>query len=376
MKRTVMFFLVIFASLGVFLSAGCGGGGSSRANILFVDDDNGMNNRGIPIAMEVFSCPDVDQVYTGDLGALGKKYKVHRVMGSSDGPDLDTLQKYEVVIWSTGESYNGDSAAPITLTLADQANLAAYLQSGGKLFLSSQDVIYDLMDGDESGTVTSAFINSYLGVLDAIDAGADVPTTYGVSGDPISDGMVLIGSAAANTEYINGFSSSSLLGSETGIFQYDSLNATALTLVADMSSGFASTVFNGQYSVDELTDETLSFDGRSFWAYTDGAVSVVEFWYEPLGINHFAALDLTGEPYFYNEFDGIFYDAYQDSLNASNPFPANADTLLVDINGKAVATRVEQDPWKVIFLAFPYEGLGPDSDRRDFLKAALDWLGE
>jgi hypothetical protein len=373
MKRTVIVLLVLCVPLYVTLLAACDGKSGGGTRILFVDDDNGLNNLGDGVGDN----PDVDHVYTGDLDALGKKYAFFRVTGpGADGPDLDTLNQYKVVIWATGENYSGSSAEPDTLTLQDQTNLAAFLESGGRLLLSSQDILYDLMDGDEVGDVISAFANSYLGVLDAVDGGAVLTTTYGVAGDPVSDGYALTGNNANSDEFVDGFDTSSILGSETGIFQYDSVNATALTLIAEASSGFASTVFNGRYGVDELTDDTLSFNNQSFWTQTDGDASVIAIWYEPLGINHFAVLNLTGEPYFYNEIEGVTLTDYTDALNETHALPAHANTLFVDPDGEVTAVRVEQDPWKVLFLAFAYEGLGPENDRRAFLEAAIDWLRE
>ena len=150
-----------------FACGGGGGGGSDAAAVLFVDDDNGFNNRA-----DIGGSPDVDHVYIADLDALGIEYDLSRVMGEmSDGPDLSTLQKHEVVIWATGESGNGISATPATLTLTDQANIAAYLEGGGTLFLSGQEVLFDISNGSTgSSDVLSAFANTYLGVLDADDS--------------------------------------------------------------------------------------------------------------------------------------------------------------------------------------------------------------
>jgi len=83
------------------------------------------------------------------------------------------------VIWTTGEDF-GVIGNPSTLTLQDQANLKNYLDNGGKLFLSSQDFLYDNNPND--------FIINYLHVAEHTDD-QGVNAVAGVTDDTISDGM-------------------------------------------------------------------------------------------------------------------------------------------------------------------------------------------
>ena len=53
---------------------------------------------------------------------------------------LSELRKFDVVIWATGETYEN------TLTPQDQNNLRQYLEGGGKLIVTGQDVGYDIGD--------------------------------------------------------------------------------------------------------------------------------------------------------------------------------------------------------------------------------------
>lgn len=55
----------------------------------------------------------------------------------TDGPDLATMQGYELVIWNC---YDGWSAAPLTAN--DQADIASYLTGGGKVWLIGQDLMW------------------------------------------------------------------------------------------------------------------------------------------------------------------------------------------------------------------------------------------
>ena len=65
------------------------------------------------------------------------------------GPDLATMQNYDVVLWFTGEAWHlGQTMIP-----ADQANIRSYLDGGGKFILSGQDYLYDQ---SETGSVYAA----------------------------------------------------------------------------------------------------------------------------------------------------------------------------------------------------------------------------
>ncbi len=57
-------------------------------------------------------------------------------------PDIAELQRYEVIIWFTGDNFVPSTAlaVPVPLTPADQDVLIAYLQSGGRLIATGQDL--------------------------------------------------------------------------------------------------------------------------------------------------------------------------------------------------------------------------------------------
>jgi PKD repeat protein len=130
--------------------------------ILLVDDDN--------------DSPNTTPYYTAALNALGYDYDLFNT-GGADGPDLNNLQGYNMVLWYSGDAYGG-SAGPNT---SDESNLTAYLENGGKLFLDSQDYLYDM------GLTT--FGQNYLGVDSYNDDSGNAIVKYGVTGDPIGDGL-------------------------------------------------------------------------------------------------------------------------------------------------------------------------------------------
>jgi hypothetical protein len=104
-------------------------------SILLVDDDGGTNNGG--------TYTDIQNYYTAALTAAGYSYDlcvVNWVNPLQSGPNADSMSHYDCVIWFCGETwgYYGQDV----LTATDEANLAAYLSSGGTLFLNAQDYLY------------------------------------------------------------------------------------------------------------------------------------------------------------------------------------------------------------------------------------------
>ncbi|MGB8656733.1 MAG: C25 family cysteine peptidase [Candidatus Zixiibacteriota bacterium] len=134
--------------------------------ILFVDDDGGGS-------YESYFFPALD--------SLGLEYDVW-TYASQGCPSDSALEYHQAVVWSTGPDY-GTISNPKTLTATDQARLMTYLDNGGKLLLSSQDL---LLDNNPNN-----FIINYLHVAGhSDDKGVD--SVAGVSGDTVSDGMSFV----------------------------------------------------------------------------------------------------------------------------------------------------------------------------------------
>ncbi len=109
-----------------------------RPPLLIIDDDD--------------NSPDVSATYIALLDSLGYEFDVWDT-GNSDGePDATTLSEYDFVIWFTGDEWGG-AAGP---GAAGETALAAYLDDGGCLFLSSQDYHFD--------RGLTSFMTEYLGV--------------------------------------------------------------------------------------------------------------------------------------------------------------------------------------------------------------------
>ncbi|GAB4340350.1 MAG: hypothetical protein Kow0037_26140 [Calditrichia bacterium] len=105
---------------------------ASMPEILFVDDDGSLGNS---------SYDDIGAVYINTMNSLSLDFDVYEVPDTLSGPDSTILKQYNIVIWTCGETWNSTYAP--TLTSDDEQNLAAYLRSGGRLFLVAQDYFWD-----------------------------------------------------------------------------------------------------------------------------------------------------------------------------------------------------------------------------------------
>lgn len=115
--------------------------------ILLVDDDG--------------DAPDVRSFYTNALDQLGQNYDLWDTQNSTQEPGLETLRRYQMIIWFSGATTNfsDPKAGP---TLATETSLATFLDEGGCLLLSSQEYLYDR--GGPTHHVPNAFMTDYLGV--------------------------------------------------------------------------------------------------------------------------------------------------------------------------------------------------------------------
>jgi hypothetical protein len=142
--------------------------------------------------------------YKDALGYYGFKFSYWSV--ETDGsPNLTLLSDYDLVMWFTGDEYAN------TLTTLDQTNIASYMNAGGNLFLSGQDIGYDIG--------LSSFYSDYLHA-DFVSDYVNDDLVNGVSGDPISNGLTLNlsdGNGANNNNYP---SSINTLSGATPIFYY------------------------------------------------------------------------------------------------------------------------------------------------------------
>ncbi len=148
------------------------------APILIVDDDGGDSYEEYYIqALE-------------DIGFIrDKDFELWSVI--ADGQvTSDTLYGRSVVIWFTGDDYSS------TLTTNDRTVLAEYLDNGGSLFISGQDIGYDIYDED------AIWYETYLKAIYEADD-TDVDNVVGLEGT-IFEGVQYYltgGDGASNNNY-------------------------------------------------------------------------------------------------------------------------------------------------------------------------------
>jgi len=182
--------------------------------ILLVDDDN--------------NSPDTTPYFTAALDAMGLEYDVFDTGGGA-GPDLAGLLGYKMVFWFSGDTYGG-TAGPGS---ADEANLAAYLDAGGNLFLSSQDYLYDF------GLTT--FGANYLGIASFTSDSGDATSIIGLAGDPIGGGL-----GPFSLTYPSGFTDyGDVVNPATGASAAFKANNNSNKLDVDKDGGTWKTVFFG-----------------------------------------------------------------------------------------------------------------------------------
>ena len=88
--------------------------------------------------------------FLNPLDDLSLPYDIFATKGFKQSPSTDTLKMYPVVLWTTGYDWY------FTLSAEDESRLSRYLDQGGGLLLSSQDLL-DLRQG-------SQFLSDKLGV--------------------------------------------------------------------------------------------------------------------------------------------------------------------------------------------------------------------
>ncbi len=121
--------------------------------------------------------PNVESYYEDALSANGVAYSYWDLSADPTLP-LSMLTTHKNVVWFTGNAYPG----PIT---PYESELATFLDGGGRLFMSGQDIL------DQSAG-TTPFVHNYLHVnWDGSEAQNDKPTAnvHGVPGNAVTDGI-------------------------------------------------------------------------------------------------------------------------------------------------------------------------------------------
>ncbi|MCB1184235.1 Omp28-related outer membrane protein [bacterium] len=164
--------------------------------------DGTTPDRAIPFKVIT---PDVQVLLVDDDGAekyeslyfapaIGASGKSHAIWDRTAGaPSAAVLANFEVVVWQCGWAFP-------TLDETDRAALGAYLDAGGSLFVTGQDIGWEMND---TGGAALTWYHDYLHA-DFVADDTNTLTLQGVPGDPITDGLTVTiggGDGANNQEY-------------------------------------------------------------------------------------------------------------------------------------------------------------------------------
>ena len=168
-------------------------------SIIEIDETNNRAHQIITIQEPTNTILLVDDDYFYDLYSYESYYKNALVSGNysydiwhvsalGSSPNATVLTSYPIVIWFTGRDWE------TTLTPTDQANLQGYLNSGGNLFITGQDIGFDIY--------TTSFYSDYLHAQYLQDD-TNIFELSGMTGDPIGDELVIniTGGEGANNQF-------------------------------------------------------------------------------------------------------------------------------------------------------------------------------
>ena len=181
-------------------------------DVLVVDNDHHGNP---PL-------PDVRSYYTTALTSAGQTFDVWDLQTNPVLP-LGYMKAHKSIVWFTGASYP-DPVGPY------EGNLAAFLDGGGRLFMSGQDIL-------DQAAGTTAFFHDYVHInWDGSEAQNDKPTANvtGQIGNPISNG---IGTIPLDVSVLGGAKFEFMdrvtpIAPATAAFKDDSGQADALTVAS------------------------------------------------------------------------------------------------------------------------------------------------
>jgi len=228
-----------------YINYSCEGGAFTFADTLTVDlgpkqvlivDDDANYFKGI----------DYSHYYVDALTALRIPHEVYD-KDLSGSPSSANLAGYPMVCW-----YTGDHRPDSLLVHDDIAALQSYLDSGGKLLLTGQDIAEKLTANSDS-----TFLIEYLGVR--YIPGMPQIIADGIVDDPISDGhrLALGGSGGAANQQ-----SPDILGLVNGLAEpvYTYFQSTALAGV-HVDAGDYRAVYLG-FGVEAIADGLSGFTKR------------------------------------------------------------------------------------------------------------------
>ena len=216
---------------------------TAKGNILLVDDDQGKT---------------YETWYENALLAAQYVYvKWDRYTQPSPYPS--TMQGYTAVVWLTGDDYG------TTLDTTDESNLAIYLNNGGKLFISGQDLGYDIN--------TDSFYANYLHATYNVDTAGHA--IAGITGDVIGDGLsfsITGGDGANNQNYPDGIQP---ISPATTCFYYSDATSYKAGIKVDMGTYRIVYLAFGFEAIDNMASRTTVMSRSLGWLAAEHDIAVI-----------------------------------------------------------------------------------------------------
>lgn len=143
---------------------------SSAANgplrILLVDDDVSDNNNIPGDTRKSVSDTVFRKLVADAVGGDAAAWAVETVKTNANGPGIDKLRNYSLIVWYTGASYGGNPDNTSVLSIEDEKTVRRYLQeTGGAVILISPGYAGKVLEQGSSWEQTSwPFLTEVLGI--------------------------------------------------------------------------------------------------------------------------------------------------------------------------------------------------------------------
>lgn len=313
-------------------------------NVLFIDDDDNRtdwsNNK--PLSS-----------YTTDaLGHMGFPFTTWTVLDSVRRPDSTVLAGYDIVIWDQPDLY---SFVTTPITSEDTMSVAAYLRSGGALWLNAPDIALNYIWAGSSECPSWLHISSYR--TDNSNESITIDSIIGVAGDSLGGGL------AINTDvgvHIEGEYSDRLrpVAGAVGCLagpsgdpawnQGDSIFYCAVrfdSVETGQKVFYLSTAFQGiplEADRDTLMARVLGWMGWSPYAYQDARLARIAQPGDIVSSNSSVPVTLEIVSCNINRLDGVWAHAVVESLPG---YPVYRDSVLVDSVPPFTTVTANLQPW-------------------------------
>ena len=134
--------------------------------ILLVDDDVSDNNNIPGDTRKSVSDTVFRKLVADAVGGDAAAWAVETVKTNANGPGIDTLRNYSLIVWYTGASYGGNPDNTSVLSIEDEKTVRRYLQeTGGAVILLSPGYAGKVLEQGSSWEQTSwPFLTEVLGI--------------------------------------------------------------------------------------------------------------------------------------------------------------------------------------------------------------------